>query len=139
MLHVQWSKSQWNQFKTHVRVIRGCCVSLVSTRKEARWSVRFFSLLTVDHEGYVQQTNKQNWTLHSNEDKQPCVATPYIQIKERSGKGSNQTVPEQLDQESSNTFEIYSDYACLKVSGETLRTIDSFLEQSRFIQSIYSM
>ena len=117
----------------------------MSTRKEARWSVRFFSLLTVDHEGYVQQTNKQNWTLHSNEDQQPCVATLYIyievfqpewcistiyhawdtpfwsgtldiQVKERSGKGNTQNVPEQLDLESSITVEIYSDYACLKVS-----------------------
>ena len=40
---------------------------------------------------------------------------------------------------SSITFEIYSDYACLKVSRKTLRTIDSFLEQSRSIQSIHSM
>ena len=98
----------------------------------------FFSLFTVDDEGYVQQTNKQNWTLHSNEDKKPCVATLYIQTEERSGKGNNQNVPEQLDLESSFTFEIYSDYACLKVSRETLRTIDSFLEQTRSIQSIYS-
>ena len=36
-------------------------------------------------------------------------------------------------------FEIYSDYACLKVSRETLRTIYSFPEQSRSIQSIKSM
>ena len=63
----------------------------------------------------------------------------YIQTKERSGKGNNQNVPEHSDQESPITFEIYSDYACLKVSGETLRTIDSFLEQSRSIQPIYSM
>ena len=70
----------------------------------------------------------------------PFVATPYnIQTEERSGKGNNQNVPEQLDQESSITFEIYSDYACLKVSRETLGTIDSFLGQSRYIQSIYSM
>ena len=55
-----------------------CCVPLVSTRKEARWSVRFFSLFTVDDEGYVQQTNKQNWTLTSNEDEKPFVATLYI-------------------------------------------------------------
>ena len=54
------------------------CVSLVSSRKEARWSIRFFSLFTVDDEGYVQQTNKQNWTLNSNEDKEHCVATLYI-------------------------------------------------------------
>ena len=63
----------------------------------------------------------------------------YMQTKERSGKGNNQNVPEQSDQESSITFEIYSNYACLKVSGETLRTINSFLEQSKSIQSIYSM
>ena len=63
----------------------------------------------------------------------------YIQTKEHSGKGNNQNVLEHLDQESSITFEIYSDYACLKVSRETLRTINSFLEQSRSIQSIYSM
>ena len=55
-----------------------CCVSLVSTRKEARWSIRFFSLFTVHHKGYVQQTNKQNWTLNSNEDQEHCVATLYI-------------------------------------------------------------
>ena len=30
-----------------------CCASLVSTRKEARWSVRIFSSLTVDNEEYV--------------------------------------------------------------------------------------
>ena len=64
-----------------------CCVSLVSTHKEARWSIRFFSLFTVDDEGYVQPTNKQNWTLNSNEDKEPCIATIYIyiQTEERSG------------------------------------------------------
>ena len=50
----------------------------MSTRKEARWSIRLFSLFTVDDEGYVQQTNKQNWTLNSNEDKKSCVATLYI-------------------------------------------------------------
>ena len=55
-----------------------CCVPLVSTRKEARLSIRFFSLFTVDDEGYVQQTNKQNLTLNSNEDKEHCVATLYI-------------------------------------------------------------
>ena len=115
-----------------------CCVSLVSTRKQARWSIRFFSLFTVDDEGYVQQTNKQNLTLNSNEDKMPCVATIYIQTEERSGKGNNQNVPEQLDLESSFTLKIYSDYACLKVGRETLRTIDRFLEQSRSVQSIYS-
>ena len=119
-----------------VLVQRRCCVSLVSTHKEARWSVRFFSLLTFDHQGYVQQTNKQNWTLHSNEQN-ALRSHSFKQTKERSGKGNNQDVPEQLDQESSITFEIYSDYACLKVSRETLRTIDSFLEQSRSIQSIY--
>ena len=95
-----------------------CCVSLVSTRKEARWSFRFFSLFTVDDEGYVQQTNKQNSALNSNEDQEHCVATLYIYIRteERSGKGNNQNVPEQLDLESSFTFKIYSDYACLKVN-----------------------
>ena len=34
----------------------------------------------VDDEGYVQQTNKQNLTLNSNEDKKPCVATIYMYI-----------------------------------------------------------
>ena len=126
-----------------------CCVSLVSTRKEARWSIRFVSLFTVDDEGYVQQTNKQNWTLSSNWDEKPCVATLslslsiyiYIQTEERSGKGNNQNLPEQLDLESScrPTFKIDSDYACLKVDRETLRTIESFLEQSRSIQSNYSI
>ena len=76
-------------------------------------------------------------------NKKPCLATLslyiYIQTKEHSGKENNQNVPEQLDQESSITFETYSDYACLEVSGETLRTIDSFLEQSRSVGSIYSM
>ena len=48
----------------------------------------------------------------------------YIQTKDGSRKGNNQNVPEQLDQESSITFEIYSDYACLKVSRETLTTRD---------------
>ena len=115
------------------------CVSFVSSRKEAHWSVRFFSLFTVDNGGYVQQSNKQNWTLHSNEDKKPCVATLYTYTKRRTfGKGNNPNVPEQLDLESSFTFKIYSDYACLKVSRETSTTMDSFLEQSRSIQSIYS-
>ena len=63
----------------------------------------------------------------------------YIQTKERSGKGNNQNVLEQSDQESPITFEIYNDYACLKVSRETLRTNDSFLEHSRSVQSMYSM
>ena len=66
----------------------------------------------------------------------PLSLSLYIHTGERSGKGNNQNVPEQLDLESSFTFEIYSDYACLKASRETLRTIDSFLEQSRSIQSI---
>ena len=63
----------------------------------------------------------------------------YMQTKDGSGKGNNYNVPEQLDQESSITFKIYNDYACLKVSRETLTTIDSFLEQSRSIQSVYLM
>ena len=89
----------------------------------------YFSLPTVDNEGYVQQTNKQNRTLNSNEDKTPCVATLYIYTNRRTfGKGNNQNVPEHLDLESSFAFKIYSDYACLKVSRETLRTSDSFLE-----------
>ena len=62
-----------------------------------------------------------NRTELSIPTKTNSVATLYIQIKERSGKGNNQNVSEQSDQESSNTFEIYSDYACLKVSGETLK------------------
>ena len=89
---------------------------------------------------YSQPTNKTELSIPMN--KRPCVAALcyiHVQTEERSGKGNNQNVPEQLDQKSSITFEIYSDYACLKVSGETLRTIDSFLEQSRSIQSIYSM
>ena len=67
-----------------------------------------------------------------------CVCV-CVQTKEHFGKGNNQNVPEQLDQESSITFEIYSDYSRLKVSRKTLRTIDSFLEQSRSIQSILLM
>ena len=59
-----------------------------------------------------------------------------LRTEERSGKGNNQNVPEQLDLESSFTFKIYRDYACLKVGRETLRTIDSFLEQSRSVQAI---
>ena len=58
-----------------------CCVSLVSTRKEARWSAWFFSLLTVGNEGYVQQTNKQNWTLNSNEQKVLRSHSKYIKPK----------------------------------------------------------
>ena len=81
---------------------------------------------------YSKPTNRTELSIPLN--KKPCVATLslyiYIQTKERSGKGNNQNVPEQLDQESSITFEIYSDYACPKVSRETLRTIDSLLEQS---------
>ena len=109
----------WAKELTEARRRKQSCVSLVPTRKEARWSIRFFSLFTVDNEGYVQQTNKQNWTLNSNEDKKPCVATLsiYIQTEECSGKGNNQWVAEQLDLESSFTFKIYSGYACLKVSG----------------------
>ena len=61
-----------------------------------------------------------------------------MQTKDSSGKGNNQNVPEQSDQEYSITFEIYSD-ACLKVSRETLRTIDSFPKQSNSTQSIYSL
>ena len=78
--------------------------------------VRFFSLLTVDNEGCVQQTNKQNWTLNSNEQKALRSHCIYIKTKYGSGKGNNLNVPEQLDQESSITFEVYNDYACLKVS-----------------------
>ena len=60
----------------------------------------------------------------------------YIYTNRRTfGIGNNQNVPEKLDLESSCTFKIYSDYACLKVSRETLRTIDSFLEQSRSVKS----
>ena len=50
----------------------------------------FFSLLTIDNEGYVQQTNKQNWTLYSNEDKKPCVATVQKYTNRRTfGKRNN--------------------------------------------------
>ena len=85
---------------------------------------------------YSKPTNR---TLNFNEDEKPCVASLslslYIYIQ-TFWKGNNQNVPEQLDLESSFTFKIYRDYACLKVNRETLRTIDSFLEQSRSIQSI---
>ena len=47
--------------------------------KDANWSGTGTSH---DHEGYVQQTNKQNWTLNSNEDKEHCVVTLYIYIYE---------------------------------------------------------
>ena len=131
---ILWSSSCPTRKCLGSYTISCCCVSLVSTRKEARWSVGFFSLFTVDDERYIQQTNKQNWTLSSNEDKKPCVATLYMYTNRRTfGKGNNQNVPEQLDIESSFTFKIYSDYACLKVIRETLRTIDSFLEQPRSI------
>ena len=60
-------------------------------------------------------TNRTELSIPMN--KKPCVATLY---KDGSGKGNNQNVSEQSDQESSITFEIYSDYACLKVSRETL-------------------
>ena len=61
----------------------------------------------------------------------------YIYTNRRTfGKRNNQNVPKQLDLESSFTFKIYNDYACLKVNRETLRTIDRFLEQNRSIQSI---
>ena len=120
------------------QVILISCVSLVSTRKEARWSVRFFSLLTVNNEGYVQQTSKQNCTLNSNDK---SLAQPlYISPNQRwFRKGKQLECPWTVrTEESSITFEIYSNYVCLKVSRETLTTIDSFLEQSRSIQSIYS-
>ena len=38
----------------------------------------------------------------------PSCHSIYIQTKEHSGKGNNQNVPEQSDQESSLTFEICS-------------------------------
>ena len=61
----------------------------------------------------------------------------YIYTNRRAfRKRNNQNVPEQVDLEYSFTFEIYSDYACLKVSRETLRSINRFLEQTRSIQSI---
>ena len=76
---------------------------------------------------YSKPTNR---TELSNPMKTKSIA------EERSGKGNNQNVPEQLDLESSFTFKIYSDYACLKVNRETLRTIDRSLEETRSIQSI---
>ena len=77
---------------------------------------------------YSKPTNRTEPSIPMN--KKSCVATQIYKTKERSGKGNNQNVPQQLDQESSITFEIYSDYACRKVSRETYTTIDSFLEQS---------
>ena len=79
------------------KIKKNCCVSLVSTRKEACWSIRFFSLFTVDDEGYVQQTNKQNWTLNSNEDKKPCVATLYIYIYKPKNVREKETTRKFLD------------------------------------------
>ena len=75
-------------------------------------------------------TSNQQTELNSpfQWNKKPNVATLSIYI-----------YSEQLDQEFSITFEIYSDCACLKMSRETLKTIDSFFEQSRSIQSICSM
>ena len=72
---------------------------------------------------------------------------PDIQICDTHGRKnlvnatiiSNAEEEEEEDLESSFTFKIYSDYACLKVGRETLRTIERFPEQSRSIQSIYSM
>ena len=81
---------------------------------------------------YSKPTNRTELSIPM---KTKSLAQPlYIyKTEECSGKGNNQKVPEQLDLESSFTFKIYSDYACLKVSRETLRTIDSFLKQSRSI------
>ena len=85
---------------------------------------------------YSKPTNRTELYIPMK-TKKPYVATLYIYTNRRTfGKGNNQNVPEQLDLESSFTFKVYSDYTCLKVSRETLRTIDSFLEQSRSIQSI---
>ena len=81
---------------------------------------------------YSKPTNRTELSVPIS--KKPCVATLYMFLNVCS-----KNVPEQLVQESTITFEIYGDHACLKVSRETLTTIDPFLEQSRFIQSIYSM
>ena len=89
---------------------------------------------------YSKPTNRTELSIPMN--KKLYVASVYRSIsKPKLVPERELECPEQLglDQESSITFEIYSDYACLKVSRETLTTIDSFLEQSRSIQSIYSM
>ena len=101
-------------------------------------SVLFFINSQQLKDMYSKPTNRTELSIPYKQKalRSHCI---YIQTKDGSGKGNNQNVPEQSDQESSITFEIYSNYACPKVSRETLTTIDSFLEQSRSTQSIYSM
>ena len=87
---------------------------------------------------YIKPTNRTELLIPMN--KKPCVAILDI-YKPKMGpeRETSRMFLNRPDQESSSTFEIYSDYACLKVNRETLTTIDSFLEQSRSIQSIYSI
>ena len=83
---------------------------------------------------YSKPTNRTELSIPM---KTKALRSHYIYTNRRTfWKRNNQNVPELLDLESSFTFEIYSDYACLKVSRETLRTIDRFLEQNRSVQSI---
>ena len=116
-----------------------CCVSLMSIRKliynvlfcihSRRWRICTSSQQT-ELNSQFQWRQK---ALRSHSLSLSLYIYIYTQTQERSGKGNNEKVPEQLDLESSFTFKICSDYACLNVSRETLRTIDSFLEQSRSI------
>ena len=64
---------------------------------------------------YSKPTNRTDLSIPIN--KKPCIATLY-KPKNVLGRETTTDVPEQLDQESSITFE--------KVSRETLRTIDNF-------------
>ena len=85
---------------------------------------------------YSKPTNKTELSIPMR-PRALCSHSIYIyEPKNVREKENNQNVPEQLDLESSFTFKIYSDYACLKVNRETLRTIDRFLEQTRSTQSI---
>ena len=103
-------------------------------KKHAELSGSFLYSQSTMKDMYSKPTNRTELSIPV---KTKALRNHYIYTNRRTfGKRNNQNVPEQLDLESSFTFEIYSDYACLKVSRETLRTIDRFLEQTRSIQSI---
>ena len=82
-------------------------------KKNADLSGSFLYSQSTMKDMYSKPTNRTELSIPM---KTKSLASPlYIFTNRRTfGKGNNQNVPEQLDLESSFTFKIYSDYACLR-------------------------
>ena len=102
--------SQINGLHTHTHTVVFLSCPLV--KKHADLSGSFLYSQSTMKDMYSKPTNRTELSIPM---KTKALRSHYIYTNRRTfGKRNNQNVPEQLNLESSFTFTIYSDYACLK-------------------------